>query len=770
MSNTQQMAANDRAAETSALMQRLLRFQGPPEQFLGELLHTQCRLGQAVAGSVVRLSQSEPQSQGDPQSQGEGRTEHEATVPDMQGPPEEAQGIAGDSAFEPIDPSFDVENDETQGFDRTSSSESKEQGETESFEMLSESDGGDVGVLDAGLDVETDGQAVLEAMDDGAGKGPEAELEQASEADGEGFTVNLMDSMETSPEEAASPVQAEVMAIYPPAPSTGVVPSWLSHAIELALQFPGGGSHVHRLEVAEPVEGGPRAHHLIVVPVQTEHGFQGIQAFLIETDEDSTVQNRRQRLELSVSLLSLYEMRQVLQKRESDLRGLSTATRVLSAGNDHARFKGASMALCNEFASRWRAERVSVGLLAGRYVKMKAMSQTERLSRKMEMVQDIEAAMEECLDQDVEVMHPASPDTTAVNRAAGELSTKHGPSTVCSLPLRRGEETVGVVTLERGVDDPFSLEEISFLRMACDLITPRLVELGDHDQWFGARWARSARRGGATLVGAKHTWAKLTAVALLVGAVAMVVVPGTIRVEAPFKFQAVTQRSIPAPFDGYLQTVEVEPNDVVEAGDVLATLDTAELRAKRARLDAEQIGYEKEAARAAREDKQVERQIAEAQRDNVSAQLDWIDWQIEHAVIRSPIGGTVVVGDLKQKLGAPSSKGDVLFEVAPLTELRAELLVDDDKISDIPGVGAKGRLAAAAQPDEKLSFDVEVIHPVAEVVDGRNVFRVRVKLNETRSWARPGIEGVAKIDSHKAPIGWVWTREAVNWVRMKLWI
>lgn len=672
MSDAQQVAAAGRAVQTSALMQRLLRFQGPPDQFLGELLATQCRLGRAAAGAMVRLS-------------------------------------LGSDGEKPMEVRVAADEDD--------------------------------GVTAAG-----------------AGPAERAESDDR-------------DAAEADPPAVGPAVQAEVMAIHPPAPSKSAAPAWLAHAIELALQYaPGGGSHVHRLQVAEPVVGGPTAHHLVVVPVQTEQGFQGIQAFLIDTDDDLAVQTRRQRIELSVSLLSLYEMRQVLQRREADLHGLSIATRVLSAGNEHTRFKGAAMAMVNEFASRWRAERVSVGLLAGRYVKLKAMSQTEHLSRKMAMVQDIESAMEECLDQDVEVIHPAPPEATLVNRAAGELSKRHGPLTVCSLPLRRGDEVVGAVTLERPLDDLFTVEEVSFLRMACDLVTPRLVDLGESDQWFGARWARSARRSGAVLVGAKHTWAKLLAVALLIGALLLVVVPGTVRVEAPFKFQAVTRRSIPAPFDGYLRAVEVGPNDPVASGAVLAVLDTAELRAERSRLDAERIAFEKEAARAAREDQQVDRQIAEARRDNVAAQLDWVDWQIEHAVIRAPLGGTVVTGDLAQQLGAPVNKGDVLFEVAPLDALLAELLVDDHKISDVPGVGATGWLAAAAQPDEKLPFVVEVIHPIAEVVDGRNIFRVRVKLNASRPWVRPGIEGVSKIDAWQAPIGWVWTRDAVNWVRMKLWI
>lgn len=582
--------------------------------------------------------------------------------------------------------------------------------------------------------------------------------------------LNLAGS-QGGPAVPGSSLEVQIRAVYPPTPATGSPPSWLAHGIELAMaQPPDHGTQVHRLQAADAANGKTVVHHLVIVPVRSDHGFQGFEAFLIDSDDAMAVAARRQRLELSVSLLSLYEMRQVIEQRDASLRGVSTATRVLAASNEHPRFRAAAIALCNEIATRWRADRVSLGMLRGRYVKLRAMSQTEHINRKMLLVQAIESAMEECLDQDTEVMFPAPPEAVLVNRAAQELSTKHGPVAMCSFPLRRGGELVGVITVERSADQPLTLEEIGFLRIACDLFTARVTELAMSDRWWGARLADATRRSAGELVGPKHTWAKLSAVGLLAAVLALIFVPGTIRVEAPFTFQAVTQRSIPAPFEGYLDAVAVEPDDVVEAGAVLATLDTAELRAERSRLLAEQITADKEAKMASRDGKLVERQIAEARSASVQAQIEYLDWQIEHAVIRSPIGGTVVVGDLKQKLGAPVAKGDVLFEVAPLDTLRAELLVDDHKVGDISGVGAEGRLASAAYPGRKLSFEVEQIYPIAEVVDGRNVFRVRVKLIEPEPWAKPGIEGVAKIDAGRAPIGWVWTRDAVNWVRMKLWI
>ena len=71
------------------------------------------------------------------------------------------------------------------------------------------------------------------------------------------------------------------------------------------------------------------------------------------------------------------------------------------------------MAFCNEIAAQWQCERVSLGFLKGRYVQLKAMSHTEDFSRKMKVVQDIESAMEECLDQDTEILVPAPKESAS---------------------------------------------------------------------------------------------------------------------------------------------------------------------------------------------------------------------------------------------------------------------------------------------------------------------------------------------------------------------
>jgi hypothetical protein len=81
-------------------------------------------------------------------------------------------------------------------------------------------------------------------------------------------------------------------------------------------------------------------------------------------------------------------------------------------------------------------------------------------------------------------------------------------------------------------------------------------------------------------------------------------------------------------------------------------------------------------------------------------------------------------------------------------------------------------LAAIGRPGEHVAFRVARITPLAEVIDQRNVFKVRVELMEQdpSKVMYPGAEGVAKVDIDRRRYAWIWTRRLVNWVRMKFWI
>jgi hypothetical protein len=500
------------------------------------------------------------------------------------------------------------------------------------------------------------------------------------------------------------------------------------------------------------------------------------------------------RSQVLIDETSLANLQQELARRGIDLERLKGAMETLAAVNEPERFMAAAMAVCNQLASRTNAERVSLGFLKGRYVRVRALSHTEKITRQMQLVQDIEGAMEECLDQDVEILFPSLPDAPYVARTTEKLSVKHGPSAVLSVPLRRGGEAVAVLTFERKAEKAFKLDEIETLRLIADLVTSRLVDLYEHDRWLGARMAKSARKGLALVLGPKHTWMKAAAAAILALAGFGIFGHGMYRVDAPFTLDVIEKRIISAPYDQLLDTVNVEPGDVVagpetaaklqEINDLggpllrplgsaippttLATLYTKNLETEYHTYLIKKEQALKQADNYRAEDKTSESLQALDEAKGAQVQADGVANRIAQAKLDTPFDGIVLSGDLKQKLHAQVRLGEMLFEVAPLKSLRAELLVPEDQIADIRP-DARGELATASYPDQRIGFQIESIAPRTKVANTKNVFPVRVRLDETLPWMKPGMEGVAKVNVEQKPWAWLVSHRVIKWVRMKLW-
>lgn len=567
--------------------------------------------------------------------------------------------------------------------------------------------------------------------------------------------------------------QVGVQGIYPPVEKGAEAPVWLREVASAAgainelspIVAPLPESAATGLSAASPL-----GLHVVLVPIALTPAVKEIAAFVVAAEDRIGLAQSRDRLEVFARLRNLFETSRQANERQADLDRFHRAVRVLATLQEQSRFMAAAMALCNQVAADFGGDRVALGMLHGRYVKLKSLNHTEKITRQMRLAQEIESAMEECVDQDVEILHPAPTSATYVSKAAAELSAHHGPTAVCVLPLRHEGKVIGAISVERPTDKPMPTADIEALRLAADLCSPWLHGMFQRDRWFGARWALASKRGLANLVGPEHTWAKALAIAVLAFLVFVIVAKGNYRVEAPFTLDATVRQVVPAPFNGYLEKVNVKPGDKVEANTtVLATLDASELRLKLASAKADEASYLKQADQAMRDSKTVEVQIAQAQAERTRAQMRLLEYQIEQSTLRSPVTGVVVQGDLQKQLGAPVQTGQAMFEVAPLDALYAEVSVPEDRIPEIHR-GDRGELASASHPGEFVGFTVERINPVAEVVKDRNVFKMRVKLERIEPWMRPGMEGLARVDLGKARYAWIWTRPMINWIRMKLWM
>ncbi|QQE11365.1 HlyD family efflux transporter periplasmic adaptor subunit [Planctomycetota bacterium] len=515
---------------------------------------------------------------------------------------------------------------------------------------------------------------------------------------------------------------------------------------------------------------GSKGEYLIYLPLIYDQSKRILGVFWITVDDESTARERANQLKLTQGAYTTFELRNQLRKQEEDMQIVTRSVAVLDQFNAYNKFHAAAMALCNEIATEWRADRVSIGLKRGQYIKVIAINQTEHFSRKMQLIHDIEGVMEECYDQDIEVFYPMPPDVPVIGRQAKRLSERYGPCNIYSLPLRRDDEIIGVLTVEMPLDRPLDENGLEGIRLLGNLIAPRVDDLEKANQWIGKQLLESVKHGGEIVVGPTHTWVKLTAVAVSVVLGLIFFLPATDYVESPFEIDAITRQVIAAPFDGYIEEVYVEPGDVILSDEqVMGTLATGDLRLQRASLMAQLAEFEIDADIARREGSTVDVHIAQSKADAIRAEIGIVDDDIEDALMRSAITGIVIDGDLRPRTGGAVQRGEALFEVAPIDSLRAELYVPEDRINDVYP-DQRGSLSTAASPGTYIGFIVEKIEPMAEIRNGQNVFLVRVKMDEMPQWLRPGMQGLAKIEAGETSYFNRWTRGAVNWVRTKLWL
>ena len=565
--------------------------------------------------------------------------------------------------------------------------------------------------------------------------------------------------------------QPEILAAHPFPGNNGAGLHWVSKAEKPFRKVMATGRTVVVRQGRPADAEGRLQRYLMVVPIGSPERVRAAAAFRIQTSSRGQLALCQARLEPIALLLDCHELQLTANGHMAATNRLRKVLEVLDAVNSPTRFLEAAMVLCNELATWLGCSRVSLGFLKGRCIQVKAMSHTDTFSRRMQVVQSIETVMEECLDQDLEVLYPAAESAMVASRCATAHAEGHGPLAILSVPVRRAGEPTAVVTLERPPEKPFNrMEEIEAVRLVCDLCAPRLTDLGLQDRWIGARFAQELRRLAGGLIGHEHTGLKLAAVSIFVGGMLLATTNGEYRIDTTFTLKAQHRQVVAAPFDTFSKTVLVEPGDKVEGGQtVLGTLDTVELRLQLAALMAEQLGYRKQMTAAMRDHKTAEAHIAEAQSQEVGARIRLTQSRIDQARLVAPIDGWVVSEDRKQNIGAPVETGEIIFEIAGIDSLRAELYVPETAIADLT-VDQEGLLAAVGHPDQKIGFVIERINPIAEVIDNRNVFRVRARILEQPEWMRPGMEGEAKISAGRRTYLWLATHRLVDWVRMKLWI
>ena len=517
----------------------------------------------------------------------------------------------------------------------------------------------------------------------------------------------------------------------------------------------------------EPNARSAAGNYLIGARLQLPEQEQCLLAGLVSEVSETGARDAAVRLRLACETPQLYQANLMANRAKADVEKFASVLDLAFSVNGEHRFLATAMALCNSLATRFNCERVSLGWLEGGYIRLRAISRTEKFDPRMAAARALEMTMEECLDQDDAIVWPAPAGATVIARDHERFSKEHNAPHLCSLPLRGKKGAVAVVTCERH-GSAFTVTELQQLRLGCDLAAVRLVDLQEQDRWFGARWAAQLREQCAKLLGPEHTWAKLLAIGIVLALVALFALRLPYRVTGSFVLRSDDLSFITAPFDGYIDQVLVRPGEAVAAGAPLLKLKTAELKLEESFTAADLTRYQRETEKARAAKARAEMLISQAMADQTEARLELVRYRLAHAIISSPFAGVVVEGDLRERLGAPVKTADVLFKVARIDTLYVEAEVNERDIHELRDRAA-GQIAFLSRPQDKFDIQIQTIEKAALPKNDANVFMVRCALREPQEWWRPGMSGVCKFSAGKRSLFWIITHRTVDFLRLKLW-
>jgi hypothetical protein len=491
-------------------------------------------------------------------------------------------------------------------------------------------------------------------------------------------------------------------------------------------------------------------------------------AGLLSEVNEAVARDTLLRLNLIADTPEVYQTNLVARQAKADVEKFASALDLTVAVNLEKKFLAAALAFCNGLATRFNCDRVSLGWLEGGYIKLKTISRTEKFDRQMAAAKALEVAMEECVDQDDEVLWPAPEGATVVTRDHEKFAKDQSVANVCSLPVRLENKAIAAVTCERQ-HTAFSPVELQQLRLCCDQVARRLADLKHHDRWFGARWASVAKEKCAKVVGPEHTWAKVLAVVIVTALALLFFLKLPYRVEGDFTLRSEEVAYLTAPYDGYIKEVSARPGDVLPAGGKLLSLNTAELELEESAALADLVRFQREAEKARATNALAEMRIALAMADQAKARLDLVRYRLEQASLKAPFPAVIVEGDLREKLGAPVKQGDALFKVARLDRFYVEAEVHERDVHEILSKST-GEIAFVSQPKLKYPIRIVKIEPAAIPKTEKNIFLVRCAVEgDVQPWWRPGMSGLCKLNVEKRTLFWIITHRTVDFLRMWLW-
>lgn len=452
--------------------------------------------------------------------------------------------------------------------------------------------------------------------------------------------------------------------------------------------------------------------------------------------------------------------------------GGPSAAQALSKAAAYESLQQFIFGVVNSLKSRTGCEQVSMGLVRGKSVRIACISGLDDVTPRSPGVREIQQAMEECLDAGHPLAWQRSGKPLETPTPAGQLLHRQwhqhvGGASVASLPLEHDGQVVAIVSFRADMREGFTTETIAEWRALLAPLAPALVLLRKADRGLPRHVADRALQG----------WRALRAAPLVKRLLLLAFAPAllwfcfgsvTYVVTVPCEIVPAVERRLAAPFEGVLLRANVLPGERVKAGQVLAEFDTRALLLEREKYAAELRNTEVRLTDALQKEDTVGAGMLGAQAEMLRADLDLVNYRLAQATIVAPVDGTVLEGDLRRRLGEVVPLGEPLFDLAADDRCAIELHVPEYAAA-LLRTGQQGVFTTLSLPDEQGRLQILHVEPLAQVVNGANVFRAEAEVADSPDWVRVGMSGVARVETLPRPVWWTMLHRALDSARWRWW-
>ncbi len=449
----------------------------------------------------------------------------------------------------------------------------------------------------------------------------------------------------------------------------------------------------------------------------------------------------------------------------------TNADRALAQASRYRSTEELAFALTNEICNKMGAEQVALGIVKHDRIRVLSISGMDEIKHQSPGVSSMRAAMEECLDASTMIVYQASAEwsdqqnDSSTYRLHKQWHTATGGDAVASIPLSAGEETVAVVSIRRRPSDPYKPGQLDEVRTRIEPFGGSLVMTQRAGRSLPRHAIDKLHQSIAALRQPGRIGAQVMALIALLGTITFFFGSMNYDLRVPAVLTPASLRHVAAPFQAVLSSAIAMEGKRVTQGDILCELDHGMLDQQRSELRAELTVIEHRIDRALADNIPVEAQLAQAEKKLILTKLDIVESRIEQAVVRAPISGMIVQGDLRKSIGSVIAQGDPLFAIAPLNEWHLELQVPEQSAAELI-VQQAGVFSTFASPENVHAFQVHSIYGETQQRANRNVIIAEATVETKGGWVRPGMEGVARVRVGSRRIWWITLHRMIDYMRL----